>query len=98
VLAIENAVENNYVTEKVYDPLLTHTLPYYIGARNVESFIPHPDAVVTNSTYLAEVLKSPSLYARHVESWRELEFSTYARITLNLTQVLEDLCQIHSPK
>lgn len=96
VLAIENAVQDNYVTEKLYDPLLTHTLPYYIGARNVESFVPHPDSIITNSTYLKRVLEDPELYTYHVDGWRDLEFSKYKRITIGFKDVVEDLCRIHT--
>lgn len=39
-IAIENRVVDNVITEKLWDPLLTLTLPIYGGAPNVGSYLP----------------------------------------------------------
>ena len=39
-LAMENSVALDYVTEKLYDPLLVGVVPVYKGAPNVENFVP----------------------------------------------------------
>lgn len=39
-LAFENAVADDYVTEKFFDPLIVGSLPIYLGAPNVETFAP----------------------------------------------------------
>jgi len=39
-LAIENTHENNYITEKFYDPILTNTIPIYFGAKNIREIFP----------------------------------------------------------
>lgn len=91
-IAIENAIEDNYVTEKLYDPLITHTLPYYVGAPNVLQFVPHPDAVITNQTYLLQVLADDHLYKKHVELWRNESFNSYKRINTTATIVFDELC------
>lgn len=39
-LAFENAVSQDYVTEKFFDPLIAGSLPIYLGAPNVEAFAP----------------------------------------------------------
>lgn len=41
VLAFENSIEDDYVTEKVYNALLSGALPLYVGAMNVDEYVPH---------------------------------------------------------
>jgi hypothetical protein len=40
VLACENAIATDYVTEKFFDPLRTGSVPVYLGAPNIEEFAP----------------------------------------------------------
>lgn len=40
VIAFENAIEEDYVTEKFYDPLLAGSVPVYLGAPNIRNFQP----------------------------------------------------------
>lgn len=37
-LAFENAIGQDYVTEKFYDPLICGSVPLYLGAPNIETF------------------------------------------------------------
>lgn len=46
VLAIENSVGLDYVTEKVFDGLVSGAVPLYLGAPNVWDFLPSPAAIV----------------------------------------------------
>lgn len=39
-LALENAVDDDYVTEKFFDPLVAGSIPVYLGAPNVARFAP----------------------------------------------------------
>jgi hypothetical protein len=39
-LAFENAIAPDYVTEKLYDPLVAGSVPVYLGAPNVDQFAP----------------------------------------------------------
>ena len=39
-LAFENAIGEDYVTEKFFDPLVAGSVPVYLGAPNVERFAP----------------------------------------------------------
>ena len=36
VIAFENAIEEDYVTEKFYDPLLAGSVPVYLGAPSIK--------------------------------------------------------------
>jgi hypothetical protein len=38
VIAFENSVSKDYVTEKFYDPLIAGSVPVYFGAPNIEEF------------------------------------------------------------
>ncbi len=40
ILAAENSIEEDYVTEKVYDGLITGAIPIYYGAPNIDQFVP----------------------------------------------------------
>jgi hypothetical protein len=39
-LAFENAIGEDYVTEKFFDPLTVGTVPVYLGAPNIDTFAP----------------------------------------------------------
>ena len=40
VLAYENASQNDYVTEKIYDVLQAGSIPIYLGASNIDQYVP----------------------------------------------------------
>ncbi len=45
VLAAENSIADDYVTEKVYDALAAGAVPIYYGAPNVDQFLPSNSAI-----------------------------------------------------
>jgi alpha-1,3-fucosyltransferase 10 len=60
-LAFENSLAEDYVTEKLFDPLMVGTVPVYYGAPNVDAFAPHPDAFVN-----ARDFDGPEALAAHL--------------------------------
>jgi hypothetical protein len=77
-IAFENAIEFDYVTEKLYDPLLAGTVPIYRGAPNVEDFAPGADSFIDAdrfrspkdlAAYLLHLSRNPAEYERHF-AWR----------------------------
>lgn len=40
VIVFENAIAADYVTDKFYDPLLVGTVPVYLGAPNIDDYVP----------------------------------------------------------
>ena len=46
VISIENAVCDDYVTEKLWRTLQVGAVPIYLGAPNIEEYLPHPRAAV----------------------------------------------------
>jgi hypothetical protein len=83
-LAFENAVAGDYVTEKLYDPLLAGSVPVYLGAPNVGRLVPAPDCYIDVTDFggpreLAEHLlaldRDTAAYSRHL-AWKERPFET----------------------
>jgi hypothetical protein len=78
-LAFENAVGEDYVTEKFYDPLHAGSVPVYLGAPNIEDFapgdrcfinaadFPHPKAL---AEYLSELGNNEDAYRAYF-AWKE---------------------------
>lgn len=50
-LAFENSLTTDYVTEKFYQPLLTGTIPIYLGAPNIEEFAPGDNCFINASDF-----------------------------------------------
>jgi hypothetical protein len=73
-IAIENAVNTNYFTEKIVDCFLTGTIPIYYGCPNIEQFF-NSDGIITFTTQeeLDEILNTltPELYQSKLESVRD---------------------------
>lgn len=62
VIAFENAISKDYVTEKFFDPLIVGAVPIYLGAPNISNFSPGINSFINVDNYrspkeLAEDLK-----------------------------------------
>jgi alpha-1,3-fucosyltransferase 10 len=75
--AMENAIEADYVTEKIYDAFLAGTVPIYLGAPNVDEFVP-PNSYIDASAftsarelaaYLQHLIETPQEYEAYF-AWR----------------------------
>lgn len=70
-VAIENALDKNYFTEKLTDCLVTGTIPIYYGCTNIEDFF-DTNGIITFSTMdeLNNILDSltPELYQSKLDS------------------------------
>lgn len=62
VIAFENSIQADYVTEKLYDPLLAGSVPIYLGAPNVDEYLPGQDCIIR-----ADQFESPKALARYIE-------------------------------
>lgn len=51
VIAFENSIANDYVTEKFFDPLLAGSVPIYLGAPNIDEFAPGDNCFVDVRKY-----------------------------------------------
>lgn len=79
VYAPENSYGQDYVTEKVYYALQSGSVPIYLGAPNVDSFLPERNAVIHVSDftspqalgkYLQELSSNQSLLIERHLRWR----------------------------
>jgi hypothetical protein len=50
-LAFENAITEDYVSEKFFDPLLAGAVPVYLGAPNVEMFAPGDHCFINTADF-----------------------------------------------
>lgn len=83
-LALENARAPDYVTEKLYEPLVAGSVPVYLGAPNVSDLAPAPDSFINAgdfaspralADYLVELDEDESAYAKHL-AWKTQSFAT----------------------
>lgn len=82
-VAFENSIGIDYVTEKFFDPLLSGTVPVYLGAPNIEMFAPDENAFINASNfstarelaqYLQHLDQNDDEYRTHLD-WRNTELS-----------------------
>jgi len=66
IIAFENAMGDDYVTEKFYDPLLVGSVPVYMGAPNVEEFAPGDHSYIN-----AKDFESPQELAHYLKKCLE---------------------------
>ena len=84
VIAFENSIQADYVTEKLYDPLLAGAVPIYFGAPNVDDYLPGDNCIIR-----ADRFESPKALAQYIErcytdrkeymkyhQWRSLPWKT----------------------
>ncbi|MBN9217864.1 MAG: alpha-1,3-fucosyltransferase [Mesorhizobium sp.] len=82
-LALENSIAPDYVTEKMFDPLLAGTVPVYLGAPNVAEFVPEHSFIDAASfatpadlaAYLRHLLETPQAYEAYF-AWRSKPLPT----------------------
>jgi GR25 family glycosyltransferase involved in LPS biosynthesis len=74
-LSIENSIDEDYVTEKLYQGLRAGSVPIYFGATNIRDYLPHPDSVLLISDFesidvLIDYVKlataDKQVYAKHM--------------------------------
>ncbi|WP_145720517.1 glycosyltransferase family 10 fucosyltransferase [Mesorhizobium tianshanense] len=76
-LALENSIETDYVTEKIFDAFRAGTVPIYLGAPNVSEFVPTNSYIDANAfrdakdlvSYLQHLIETPQAYEAYF-AWR----------------------------
>lgn len=78
-LAFENSIDDDYVTEKFFDPLIAGSVPVYLGAPNIAAYAPAENCFIDVrdfrtpallADYLRFLAASPAEYERYL-SWRQ---------------------------
>lgn len=91
-LSLENAIEPDYVTEKLFDPLLAGTLPVYRGAPNAAEFAPEHSFIDAEAhggpaglaAYLRHLLTTPEAYWAYF-AWRDKPLPRWLEDKLDAT-------------
>ena len=81
-IAIENSIDLDYITEKLWEAFSAGCIPIYYGSPNIKDILPHPKSVIVYDDYLnqtdaatamgnqlKQIMESPDLYDEMV-SWR----------------------------
>ena len=50
-IAFENAIDVDYVTEKLFQPLIAGSIPVYFGAPNAREYVPDASAAVLSDAF-----------------------------------------------
>ncbi|XP_015834537.1 alpha-(1,3)-fucosyltransferase 10 isoform X2 [Tribolium castaneum] len=69
VIAFENAICDDYITEKLWRPLIAGSVPVYLGSPTVEDWLPNK-----NSAILAKNFHSPADLATHITKINDDDF------------------------
>ena len=81
-VCIENTNENNYISEKFYDAILTDTIPIYFGCKNITTIWPQKGYIllksITDINYVLEELlyiinNATDIYAENIHGCREIK-------------------------
>jgi hypothetical protein len=81
-LAFENAITQDYVTEKFFDPLIAGSVPVYLGAPNIAGFAPGDHAyidardfpsVTALAAHLRRIAQDEDAYGAYL-SWKRRPF------------------------
>ncbi len=108
VIAFENTICRDYVTQKFYDPLLAGSVPIYLGAPNIEEFTPGDNCYINTNNYsspreLASYLKKCFIddeeYMKY-HKWRKLSFhkSFTEKVKIQDTNPFVRLCNFLDKK
>ena len=77
LIAFENAVEEDYITEKIYHAYLTRSIPIYYGDKAVFDLVPANSSLIYANNYspkeLAELIQcianNDTLYSQYFTNW-----------------------------
>ena len=81
-IAIENSVEDHWVTEKIGDCFTSHTFPFYMGAPNIENYYnPNSYELIDllnfekSVTIITNIINNSDHYNNHLEFLKESKLS-----------------------
>lgn len=77
--AAENSQEDNYFTEKLIDPILTETLCFYWGCKNVKNYIPEKSFIEIDITRPEKALEVIKTSMRNNERDKRLKYIKEAK-------------------
>lgn len=96
-IGVENSREQNYISEKFYDCVLTNTIPIYYGAKNIQEVFPEKGYFViediNNTEQIIELLRyindnADTLYEQMLPELKKIKNRFFTEFNL-LTKILE---------
>lgn len=81
-LVVENEYENNWVTEKFYDAILTQTVPIYFGCKNIKELYPEDGYIlikdINNINEIKKLLSDinnncDEIYSSKIDGMKEIK-------------------------
>jgi hypothetical protein len=93
-LAFENQREDDYITEKIWEPLSAGTLPVYFGAPNAKELVPNRsmihvddfDTLEDLADHLTDVANNKTLYESY-HAWRTQPLPPHFRAKYDISRV-----------
>lgn len=96
-LAIENEYQDNWITEKFYDSILTETIPIYYGCKNIKDIYPEDGYILIQDLNNLEEIKnllnninknSDELYNQKISGLRQIKKRYFQEFNL-LKKIIE---------
>lgn len=104
VIAFENACAPDYVTEKFFDPLAAGAVPIYLGAPNIDAFVPGKncfvdvrdfDSPAVLADFIKECCRDEKKYRKFFEWKKEPLFASFlAKTEIQQTNPFSRLCDL----
>ena len=71
-ICIENFITNAYFSEKIINPLLTNTIPIYLGCRNIKDYFGDSVIIMTGNIeedmiLIKDIINYPEKYRRNID-------------------------------
>ena len=89
VLAYENAIQSDYVTEKIYDVLQSGSVPVYLGAPNIDHYVPKNCFIDKNDfkTYKALYTFLKNMDNETYEKYRQCAYNFVLKKEIKQTEI-----------
>ena len=91
-IVVENSMQRDYVTEKIYDAMLSGAIPIYIGAPNLHMFTPWPKAAINAGPYFLKTkYKGQTNFQYDTELSYIRDFNNKAKTTQAYSRIAKEL-------
>ncbi|CAF1098741.1 unnamed protein product [Didymodactylos carnosus] len=97
-IAIENSLTHDYVTEKLWQPLVAGSVPIYLGAPNIDEWLPCENCIIDlrkfktpqdAAKFLNRVAENKTLYETY-HQWRSRQVTKHFQNLLSYFNYTED--------
>lgn len=105
-LCMENTIQNNYISEKFWDCILTDTVPVYIGCKNINNYVDETSFVNLTTHYnqtekiLSQIKfianNSERMYNYYIPKIKKLKEDFFTKPELNLWIRIKNLLHENS--